>query len=282
VNEIKGLVKEIREVERFWGRTSRNADATIRLVSRCLSRQGRSYSCMLYQRLSAKKIRRDAPLTQPRRVLRGHLAILAVFGCIVLVPANDARASENAACVVGRDADSAGSCPEATILWQGGDVSQPDSDLPDWARKAYAVSIPAFPDLQSCIAPLGGPNLPVSEAMLRWDAFITRYDAEICFFRLFHALGSVDRVKAWLAKEKFSPVTTAAENDPSWKGRDPSTGASEILFTNWSRREKGALWGTPWQRITAPRRTRGGGLSIYFDDRRGLIGVYVYGNSQWN
>lgn len=240
---------------------------------------------MLEQRLSAKKIRRDAPLTQPRRVLRGmlgHLAALALFGCIVVVPANDARASENAACVVGRDIDSEGSCPEATILWQGKDVSVRRDDVPEWARSAYQSSVASFPDLQSCVAPSEDPNLRVERATLRWDTFGTRYDAEICFFRLFHALGSVDRVKAWLAKEKFNPVSTAAENDPSWKGRDRATGASEILMTTWSRKEKGALWGTPWYRITAPLRTRGGGLTIYFDDRRGLIGVYVYGNSQWN
>jgi hypothetical protein len=209
----------------------------------------------------------------------GPLAITALVGSLVLGAANLTRAGDSVACSVGPGTDSTDICPEATILWQGSDVWEPDSDVPDWARKAYAVSIPAFPDLRSCIAPSDEPNRPVTEATLRWDAFRTNYDVEVCFFRLFFALGEKEAAENWLIDNRFRTHGFRTSS----RYVNGTALAEEVLDANWSIKDKGALWGTSkWNRLTAFLRMRGGGIQISYSPAGELSGVNVYGNSQWN
>lgn len=211
-----------------------------------------------------------------RPILISLILAITLGGLVVAASAAEAWSDEGTSCIVSDNPDTPGKCPEAVVLWRGMDIADSHNKLPEWLRSAYSESIRSYPDLQSCLVPQSSPDHQVAHFEVRWDLFSTQYDAQVCLFRLFYALGSKDAVAAWLVTNGFNP-----------RARERHHYLDEprevVLSGGWFIKDKGPLWGTGrWNRLTAPLRMRGGTIQVYYDSGGSLITVDVYGNSQWN
>lgn len=107
-----------------------------------------------------------------------------------------------------------------------------------WYR-AYRDSVDRFPDVQSCLAGEDQQRDRPDLAHFDWEKMATRFDAEVCLFRIATSYRTAGDVESWLQAQGFeteSAYLQAYRPDRNYVG-----GQDLSLWGRWSVRTKGAL-----------------------------------------
>lgn len=83
---------------------------------------------------------------------------------------------------------------ESPFLWFGKPLSDPK--VHDRVRTKYGQIAERYPSAASCLENNAVPS-EIMDARMNWEAIGTREEAEVCLFRLFSRMGSLDRILMW-------------------------------------------------------------------------------------
>lgn len=106
-------------------------------------------------------------------------------------------------------------------------------------RRLYNPVRRQYPDAASCI--VGGATYAgdYSDASLRWSEFPTQTEAEVCLFRLFAKLGTLERIEAWLTRLGFADPY---KRDGSILVRGKRVPVTDLSMS-WDMHNPAARWG---------------------------------------
>ena len=92
---------------------------------------------------------------------------------------------------------------ETPFLWAGKVYADPEADISDHIRRQFGDVPFQYPDVASCLDDPSAPD-DLMQADLKWDELPDFAALNVCFFRLFSALGSLERSSVWLSRQGWT------------------------------------------------------------------------------
>lgn len=105
----------------------------------------------------------------------------------------------------------------------------------DRVRTRYGPIVARYPDAASCLEGGAEPR-EIADARINWQAVGTREEAEVCLFRLFAKIGSLDGVILWFDRHHFEHLFLYVENGPL-------IGPYILVSGRYDTKEHGRLYG---------------------------------------
>ena len=162
---------------------------------------------------------------------------------------------------------------ETPFLWAGKVYADPEADISDHIRRQFGDVPFQYPDVASC---LDDPSAPdnLMQADLKWDELPDFAALNVCFFRLFSALGSLERSSVWLSRQGWTVDPAREEPHLAHLYAVPRSGFRSCT-ARWSVRGDGAPYGPSTQREWLARAVAQITLISSWSASKGLVAVVV-------
>lgn len=170
---------------------------------------------------------------------------------------------------------------DVPFRWDGKIYADPVSGIKESVRNRIGDAPYRYPNLVSCQANEFLPEEDPFDVELRWAEFTSDAEVEVCLFRLFSELGTIDRIKTWIQNQGWHSISSFDySRHATLYGLADNTTMTGIN-AYWDTERKGPFYGPEMiQQEMAPG-TRSASLSIMVADDAGVFWVEVGHRSIW-
>jgi hypothetical protein len=171
---------------------------------------------------------------------------------------------------------------ESPFLWAGKAYADRNSGLTHWVYERYGNTPFRYPNAAACITGDPGNDGDLIDADLRWHELMTAEEVEVCLFRVFSRLGSLERIEEWLVRQGWGkPIRTNSLNFPHLDGLPEGT---EILAlsVHWDVGAKGAPFGSGRVKRQIERLSTIKSIHLETVETTGLRSIRLGGSGIWS
>lgn len=162
---------------------------------------------------------------------------------------------------------------ESPFLWAGQVYADPEAQISVHIRRSFTDIPFAYPSATSCLEG-SGDAADLLQADLKWNDLPDAAALNVCFFRVFTALGSLERSAEWLTLRGWT--VDPPRNYPNLAHQyDVPEAGFRSFAARWNVRENGAPYGPSEQREWLERAVAQISIQSFWSPAAGLVHVRV-------
>lgn len=162
---------------------------------------------------------------------------------------------------------------ETPFLWSGQIYAEPDTRISEHIRRQFGDTPFVYPSAASCLENYDN-GTDLLEVDLKWGDLPDATALNVCFFRLFAALGSLEASSEWLSRRGWE-----VESPRDYPNLAHQYGVPEDGFRSfsarWNVRERGAPYGPEAQREWLERAVVQISIQSFWSPATGLVHVRI-------